>query len=179
MSFMIFLSEIIRLYRKFKLRYGSQKTVHRTLRRMGVRLGRECRIYTANFGPEPWLIRIGDRVCISNDVTFVNHNLNWPFQEKYVSLTGFGKIDIKDNCQIGLGAVILPNVTIGPNSIVGACSVVTSDVPPNTVVAGNPARVICTLEEYERKCRAMHIDIPKDRAAARAVLERHFWGGGE
>lgn len=147
-----------------------------TLRRMGVRIGEGCRIYTSNFGTEPWLIRIGNRVCVSNDVTFVNHGLVWPFEDKHESLTRFGKIAIGDNCQIGIRATILPGVTIGENSIVGACSVVTKDVPPGVVVAGNPARTICTLDEYEKKCLEEHIDIPKDAAAARRVLERHFWG---
>ena len=48
-------------------------------------------------------------------------------------------------------STILPGVIIGPNSIVGTCSVVTKDVPPNTIVAGNPARVICTIDEYKKK----------------------------
>lgn len=170
------MGEWMRLLRKLKLRYGSQATVIRTLRKMGVRIGEDCRIYTANFGSEPWLIRVGNHVCISNDVTFVNHNLNWPLQEKYDSLTGFDKIEIKDNCQIGIGVTILPGVTIGPNALVGACSLVTKDVPPNSVAAGNPAKFICTLAEYEERCIEQHIDIPKDRAAARAVLEKHFWG---
>lgn len=164
-----------RLLDKLVLKYGSQAARVRVLRGMGVRIGERCRIYTSNFGSEPYLIRIGDHVCISNDVTFVNHGLNWPFQDKYDSLTGFGTIEIKDNCQLGVRVTVLPNVTIGPNSIVGACSVVTKDVPPNTVAAGHPARVICTLEEYEEKCRAGHISIPNDRAAARRVLEDHFW----
>ena len=165
-----------RLIQKLKLRYGSQETVIGTLRAMGVRIGERCRIYTSSFGSEPWLIRIGNHVCISNDVTFVNHTLTWPFQDKYESLTSFGKIEICDNCQIGVRVTILPNVTIGPNSIVGACSVVTKDVPPNVVVAGNPAHIICTMEEYEKKCLARHIDIPLDRDAARQVLEKYFWG---
>ena len=165
-----------RMIQKLKLRYGSQVTVIATLRGMGVRIGSRCRIYSSDFGPEPWLIKIGDHVCISNDVTFVNHGLNWPFQDKYESLTGFGPIEIKDNCQIGVRATLLPGVTIGPNSIVGACAVVTKDVPPDSVVAGNPARVVCSLAEYEEKCVARHIDIPKDREAAREVLEAHFWG---
>jgi acetyltransferase-like isoleucine patch superfamily enzyme len=165
-----------RIIQKLKLRYGSQATVIKTLREMGVRVGENCRIYTCDFGGEPWLIRIGNHVGIANDVTFVCHNLNWVFQEKYESLTSFGKIDIKDNCNIGVNATILPNVTIGPNSVVGAGSVVTKDVPPNTVVAGNPARVICTLEEFEKKCVERHIDIPRDHEEARKVLEKHFWG---
>lgn len=167
-----------RLIDKLKLRYGSQDTVVRTLRGMGVQIGERCRIYTANFGSEPYLIRIGNHVCISNDVSFVNHGLNWPFQDKYETLTTFGTIEVRDNCQIGMRATILPGVVIGPNSIVGACSVVTRDVPPNTVVAGNPAKVVCTLDEYEAKLRARHLDIPLDRTAAREVLVRHFWGEG-
>lgn len=165
-----------RLVRILKLRYGRQETVIRTLRQMGVRIGERCRIYTSNFGSEPWLIRIGNHVCISNDVTFVNHDLTYPFQDRYASLTAFGRIIIEDNCQIGVGATILPGVTIGPNSIVGACSVVTKDVPPNTVAAGNPARAICAIEEYEQKCVSRHLDIPEDPAEARRLLEAHFWG---
>lgn len=165
-----------RLIQKLKLRYGSQDTVIATLRGMGVRIGERCRIYTTNFGGEPYLIRIGNHVGIANDVTFVNHDLNWVFQDKYESLTSFGAIEIRDNCNIGVRATILPGVTIGPNSIVGACSVVTKDVPPNVVVAGNPARVICTIEEYEQKVLAKHIDIPKDRDSARAFLIKYFWG---
>jgi acetyltransferase-like isoleucine patch superfamily enzyme len=165
-----------RLIQKLKLRYGSQETVIRTLREMGVQVGERCRIYTSNFGGEPWLIRIGEHVCISNDVTFINHNLTWPLQDKYDSLTAFGTIEIRDNSQIGVNVTILPNVVIGPNSVVGAGSVVTKDVPPDTVVAGNPARPICTLAEFEEKCRARHIAIPDNPAEARTVLERHFWG---
>ena len=170
------LEEVVRLGRKLRLRYGSQRGRMRILRQMGVRLGKGCRIYTTNFGSEPWLIRIGNRVCISNDVTFVNHHLNWPFQEKYDSLTGFDTIDIRDNCQVGVGVLLLPGITIGPNSMVGAGSVVTKDVPPNCVAAGNPAKVVCTMDEYEAKCRARHIAIPNDRRAARHILEQHFWG---
>ena len=55
-----------RAIQKLKLRYGSQATVVKTLRAMGVRIGEGCRIYTSNFGTEPWLIRIGNRCCISS-----------------------------------------------------------------------------------------------------------------
>ncbi|MBN2310072.1 MAG: acyltransferase [Candidatus Hydrogenedentes bacterium] len=164
------------LIQKLKLRYGSQETVIRTLREMGMRIGQRCRIYTTHIGTEPWLIRIGNHVGISPDVTFVTHSANTTLQDKYESLTDFGKIDIRDNCYIGVNATILPNVTIGPNSVVGAASVVTKDVPPDTVVAGNPARPICSLEEYEKKVVSRHIDIPLDREEARKVLEKHFWG---
>jgi len=165
-----------RLIQKIKLRYGSQETVIKTLREMGMRVGEHCRVYTLRMGSEPWLIRLGNRVLVAPDVTFVTHGAAAVFEGKHKSLVSFGKIDIKDNVHIGVNVTILPNVTIGPNAVIGAGSVVTRDVPPNTVVAGNPARPICSLEAFEEKCLANHIDIPKDRDAARKVLERHFWG---
>lgn len=169
---------LVRLIQKLKLRYGSQDTVIKTLREMGMRIGEQCRVYTLRIGSEPWLIRLGNRVTIAPDVTFVTHGAASIFRAKHESLVSFGKVDIKDDVHIGVNTTILPNVTIGPNVVIGAGSVVTSDVPPGVVVAGNPARVICTLDEYEQKCIANHIDIPKDREAARKVLEEHFWGGG-
>ena len=68
--------------------------------------------------------------------------------ERAKDVIKYGKIVIKDNCFIGLGSIILPGVTIGPNSIVAAGSVVTKDVEPDTVVGGNPAKKITTVPEY-------------------------------
>lgn len=72
--------------------------------------------------------------------------------ERAKDVIKYGKIVIKDNCFIGLGSIILPGVTIGPNSIVAAGSVVTKDVEPDTVVGGNPAKKITTVPEYMEKC---------------------------
>ncbi len=58
---------------------------------------------------------------------------------------------IEDNCFIGYQAIILMGVTVGEGSIVGAGAVVTHNVPPNSVVAGNPARIICTVDELVKK----------------------------
>ena len=168
--------EIRHHMRKLKLRFGSQQTVNNTLRAMGVRVADTARVFTLNFSSEPWLIRIGDHCAIAPDVTFVTHDATIVFKDKHDSLTGFGKIDVKYNSYIGVNSTIMPNVTIGPNAVVGAGSVVTKDVPPETVVAGNPARVICTLEEYEQKAKENHIDVPLDRQELRKVLEKHFWG---
>lgn len=60
-------------------------------------------------------------------------------------------IKIGDNCNIGWNAIILPGVTIGKNCVVGAGAIVTKDVPDNSVVAGCPARVIESLNEYRKK----------------------------
>lgn len=95
-----------------------------------------------------FLIEIGNNVTFSIRVTLLAHDASC---YKIVNYAKIGKIIIKDNVFIGANVTVLPNVTIGENSIVGAGSIVTKDVPPNCVVAGNPAKVIMTLEEYHDK----------------------------
>ena len=60
-------------------------------------------------------------------------------------------VDVRDNCFIGAGAIILPGVTIGPNSIVAAGAVVNSDVPDGMIVGGVPAKVIGTMTDFAEK----------------------------
>ncbi len=85
----------------------------------------------------------------------------------------FGPITIRDNSFVGVNSIIMPYVTIGPNSIVGAGSVVTKDVPPNTVYAGNPAKFISTYEEYLEKCHLKNTGV-MPRAEMRRTLEAMF-----
>lgn len=161
---------------KLKLRYGSEETAIRTLRSLGMRIGEKNRIYTILVPSEPYLVRIGSNCVIAPGVTFVTHNGNTLLQHKHESLTGFGTVDIKDNCYVGVNVTIMPHVTIGPDSLVAAGSVVTKDVAPRTVVGGNPARHIFDLDEYEKRALTKHIDVPLDRGEMRKVLEKHFWG---
>ena len=60
----------------------------------------------------------------------------------------FGKVIIEDWAYIGTGAQIMPGVTIGAGALVAAGSIVTKSVPPGVVVAGNPAKVLCSVDEY-------------------------------
>lgn len=137
-----------------KLLYRGKRVEY--ARKLGVIIGNNCRIISnPSWGSEPWLITIGDHVELSSGVSFVTHDgATWVFrnQDRYKDVIRYGKIDIKDNCFIGTRSIILPGVTIGPNSIVGACSLVRKDVEPNSVYAGIPARRICSLEEYAEKC---------------------------
>lgn len=103
------------------------------------------------FGSEPYLVRIGRHVTIASNVSFITHDGGtWVFrdQSRYKRVIKYGRIEIHDNCFIGSRATIMPGVAIGPNAVVAAGSVVTKSVPPNTVVAGVPARFLCTVEQY-------------------------------
>lgn len=88
-------------------------------------------------------ITLGDNVQIGPNVTIAtdNHDLKDHYILKCRPVT------INNNAWIGANATILPGVTVGENAVIGAGSVVTKDVPANTVVAGNPARVIRTLDK--------------------------------
>lgn len=92
---------------------------------------------------------IGDRVSIAPRVTLVTFSApNLSRIRPYVKVAN-GKIKIENDAWIGVGAIILPNVTIGKGAVVGAGAVVITDVPPYTVVAGVPAKVIRKLEIEE------------------------------
>ena len=90
---------------------------------------------------------IGDRASIAPSVILVTSSgPNLSIIEPYVKVVNGGKIRIESDAWIGAGAIILPNVTIKEGAVVGAGAVVTKDVPPYTVVAGVPAKIIKMLE---------------------------------
>ena len=98
-----------------------------------------------------WLITIGDNVTMAPRVHILCHDAS---TKTFLNYTKIGRVTIGDNVFIGAESVVLPGVTIGSNVIIGANSTVTHDVPDGVVVAGSPARVICTLEEYLDKERS-------------------------
>lgn len=141
-----------RLYMEMLLRHDSVEWA----KRMGVTIGKHCRLLgRPDFGSTPYLITIGNHVSISGGATFINHEgAHWVLKgidEKYNSTFGYGRINIKDNVYIGQNVTILRGVTIGENTIVGACSLVNKSLEANSVYAGVPAKRICSLEEWKEK----------------------------
>lgn len=127
------------------------------LRRMGMRIGERTTIFNANTvlidKTRPWLIDIGDDVQITRGVVILTHGYDWSvLKGKYGEVLGSaGKVKIGNNVFVGMNTVILKGVTIGNNVIIGAGSLVNKDIPDNCVAAGNPARVIMSLEDYHEK----------------------------
>lgn len=96
----------------------------------------------------PWLISVGDDVTLASNVRILAHDAS---TVKTGNGTKIGIVRIGNNVFIGADSIILCNTRIGDNVVIGAGSVVTHDVPSNSVYAGNPAKYICSFEEYQQK----------------------------
>jgi UDP-2-acetamido-3-amino-2,3-dideoxy-glucuronate N-acetyltransferase len=114
----------------------------------GARIGHHCKVSSHTF--------ICEGVTVEDDV-FIGHGVNFINDNYPRATTAAGKLQgdsdwqvaptvVQRGASIGTGATILGGVQIGPRAIVGAGSVVTRDVPADTIVAGNPARIIRTLK---------------------------------
>ncbi len=150
----------------------------RALRASGVRIGERCRIYSRSFSTEPYLVSIGDDTAIAGGVSFVTHDgAARLLKERRPGLQKLGRITIGNSCFIGQNAIILPGTSIGSGSVVGAGAVVAGAIPENSLVVGNPARVVGRASLYlERLIR--HPDaidsfgLPE--AERREMILRHF-----
>lgn len=146
-------SIVRRIQNSLELRKYDRFTIAEYFRRQGAQIGERGSIIPTSLGMEPYLVKIGNHVTIAQDVKFITHDGGaWLFRDEIPDIQVFGPIVIEDNCVIGANAVLFPNIRIGANSIVGAGSVVITDVPPNTIVLGIPARPLGSVEKYKQKC---------------------------
>lgn len=131
-------------------------------RARGVKIGERVEIFGGGintFGSEPYLVEIGDDVTISNDVEFVTHDGGLRvIRGQHPGAYFYAPIKVCDNVFIGAGALLLPGVTVGSGSVVGARAVVSRDVESGTVVAGVPARPIKRVDDYAYAHRDAWID---------------------
>jgi acetyltransferase-like isoleucine patch superfamily enzyme len=121
-------------------------------------VGKRCKISSHTFICEGVLIE--DNVFIGHGVTFINDSYPRATSDSgQLQTEADWKVErtvIKKGATIGSGATILPNISIGENAIVGAGSVVTKQVPPNSIVAGNPAKILRYFE-YRGEEKNVHI----------------------
>lgn len=130
-----------------------------SLRAMGMQLGKGVNLPFNTWIdiPHCFLISIGDNCGFGDACAILAHDA---MPNEYIDASRIGRVKIHHSCHFGMRAMIMPGVEIGPRSIIGSGSVVISDIPPETVAAGNPAKVICTLEEYLEKQRQLMKTVP-------------------
>lgn len=127
-----------------------EKTSHKRKasywRSRGMKIGEDCQLYTMTFSTEPYLIEIGDHVAIARGTLFITHDGGiWCFRDQIKNGDIFGRIRIGNNVFIGNNCTILPNTTVGNNCIIGAGSVVRGEFPDNSVIVGNPAKMVFNM----------------------------------
>ena len=115
---------------------------------LGVRVGDSTSIAIRDWSSEPYLITIGNHVQITRGISIHTHGGGNVVRSAIPDFDVFGKVTIEDWCYIGAYSQILPGVIIGEGSLVAAGSIVTKSVPPHSVVGGNPAKVLCTVNDF-------------------------------
>ena len=137
--------------------YIDPKDAVKRYRAKGVEIGQNTEIYNTKIDSlRPFLVRIGDNTLITGS-RILTHDAS---TKKGLGYTKLGRVTIGDNVFIGINTIILPNVTIGNNVIVGAGTVVSKDIPDNSVVVGNPMRIVSTYQETLEKNRGKLANAP-------------------
>ena len=135
-----------------RLQVARQKRRWQKLRAMGMTIGKDVLLPASTWidVSHCFLISIGDHCGFGDGCLILAHDAQ---MDEYLDAARIGRVVIHPSCHIGARSIILAGVELGPRTIVGAGSVVSRTLPPDTVCAGNPARVICTIDEYLDKHR--------------------------
>jgi len=160
------------------LRKASSERKIKYLRKQGMKIGENCLFNTMSFSTEPYLIEIGNHVAIAGGTEIVTHDgAIWCFRDEIPNADVFGKIKLGNNVFIGDNCTILPNTIIGDNCIVGAGSVVRGKFPENSVIIGNPAKVVLKMSMqkflYLQNPGLLKTQNLTDSKKAK-ILKRHF-----
>lgn len=118
-------------------------------RKIGVNIGEDNFIPDKRcWSSEPYLITVGSHCQITAGVRILTHGGGQVVRDRIPNFNTFGKVVIGDYVYIGNNSLIMPGVTIEDHVLVAAGSVVTKSIPRGMVVGGNPARIICTIDDY-------------------------------
>jgi maltose O-acetyltransferase len=120
------------------------------LQSRGLKIGKDVSIQDGVFFDPShcYLIEVGARSVLAPNVRLIAHDASC---KRLVGATRLGRIVIEDDCFIGDSVLVLPGVTIGRGSIIGAGSVVTRSIPAGSVATGNPAKVIASVDDYSKR----------------------------
>lgn len=146
-------------FRLFTIRGSVARTEYIRKKHVYGAIGNNCTIQKRKVPLYANLIRLGNNVHIASNVSFLTHDVsnymlnNLPDHSGAGIQERVGCIEIGDNVFVGSGTHILYDTKIGSNVIIGTCSVVTKDIPDNSVVAGVPARVIGSFDDYVKKMK--------------------------
>lgn len=168
-----------------KTRISSEELLDR-LRSRGAKIGEDVYIYSTGKtlidSTSPWLLTIGDHVRITEGVKILTHDYSWSVL-KGIEADGVEPgavlgcqrpVEIGSRVFIGMNAVITCGVKIGDDVVIGAGSVVTRDCPSRAVYAGNPAKLIMSIEEFYKRRQARQFE-----EARRIALSYRERLGGE
>jgi maltose O-acetyltransferase len=141
-----------RLYRSFGLTVGPRTMILGPIELSGggdiwkkLRIGADCQITSPLYVDLNGEVTIGDRVALAHHVILVTSSHELGTEVQRCGPLKIAPIVIEDGCWIGAGAMVLPGVTIGRGSVIAAGAIVSSDIPPNTLAGGVPARPIKSL----------------------------------
>jgi len=168
-------------FRMWTINSGWKRAKYLKKKKVFLDMGEKCYYHTRDIPAEPYLVKLHNDVRIAAGVRLITHDIasymvnNIPEYEKYGKAHYYmGAIEIFDHVMIGANSLVLPNVIIGSNVIVAAGSIVTKDVPPNSVVAGVPARVIGTFDDFAKKRIMETKDAPEKEDGIEKVIE-YYW----
>ena len=174
------MSRLSQTLRMWTILTSTGRTKYLKEKRIFGAIGDNCSIQDRRVPLYAKLIKLGNNVRVASNVTFITHDIihkmlnNNPTVDSNDYEEKVGCIEIQDNVFIGAGSTILYDVSVGSNVIIGAGSLVNKDIPPNSVVGGVPAKVICSFNEYIEK-RKNEIDVLSVGEAMDEKEAEWFW----
>lgn len=166
MKIKVFIKEFHRKIGRF-FELNSDEYIY-SLRKKGIQIGIGCKIFypskTEIDTTRPWMLKIGDYVKITQGCIILCHDYSRSvLRRAYGEILAEGKNTvIGNNVFLGMNSIVLAGSKIGNNVIVGAGSVVSGVIPDNVVIAGNPARIVRTLEEHYQIRKAKTVEEAKN-----------------